>query len=165
MWNTGFTRRKPNITGDNACLPRLLCALLSLTWEPSTNQNNCLSPIRSHRPLHQKLVPIPLAVYGDANRRGRSEIHNKLHNKLTKKWTTSRHTIYQDYTEKTSYSANQCFNKSVYQSGTLSQSASQQQNNQSTVSQLFSPLDSRGGQFYKSSRRKVSKSALNHSSQ
>ena len=65
--------------------PDCFARLLSLTWELSTNQNNCLSPIRSHRPLHQKLVPIPLAVYGDANRYGRFEIHNKVHNKLTNK--------------------------------------------------------------------------------
>ena len=65
--------------------PDCFAHLLSLTWEPSTNPNNCLSFIRSNRPLHQKLVPIPLAVYGDVKTHGRFEIHNKVHNKLTNK--------------------------------------------------------------------------------
>ena len=64
--------------------PDFFARLLSLTWVPLTNQNKFVAHT-INKSLHQKLVPIPLAVYVDFNSHGRFEIHNNVHNKFTKK--------------------------------------------------------------------------------
>ena len=89
--------------------------LLSLTWFHQPIKTN-LSPKRSHRPLHQKLVSIPLAVYVDVNSHGRFEIHNKVHNKFTVQRNEIEADIQSIETIQLRQSANQCFNESVYQS-------------------------------------------------
>ena len=140
MSNTGFPGRIPIKKMIMHVYPDYFEHLLSLTWFHQPIKTN-LSPKRSHRPLHQKLVPIPLAVYVDVNSHGRFEIHNKVHNKFTKTWNRRRHTIYQDYTAKKSHSANQCFSESVYQSGSPKSLI-----NHSVSGSACQPPDSRGNQ-------------------
>ena len=61
-------------------------------------------------------MPIPLAVYGDTNRYGRFEIHNKVHNKFTVQRNEIEADIQSIETIELRQSANQCFNELVYQS-------------------------------------------------